>query len=116
MHLVPTMAYDEILAEEVRRALSGAKVEEKRAFGGLAFMVKGKMCVSVNNRPDHIMMVRIDPKNQEEVFKRRGAKIAVMRGREMPGWIFLTKEAINTQKDFDFWIQLTLDFNKELTK
>jgi hypothetical protein len=109
------MAYDETLAEEVRRALSDYKVEEKRAFGGLAFMVNGKMCVSVNNRPDHCMMVRIDPRDKDSL-KREGAKIAVMRDKEMPGWIFLTKEAIKTEKDFDFWIQRALSFNKELTK
>ncbi len=109
------MAYDETLAEEVRRALANSHVEEKRAFGGLAFMINGKMCVSVNNRPDHIMMLRIDPKDQESL-KRKGAKIAVMRGKEMPGWIFLTKDAINTQKDFDYWIQLALEYNKQLTK
>lgn len=69
------MAYDEALAGEVRKALSVLKVEEKKAFGGLAFMVNRKMCVSVNNRPDHIMMVRIDPNNQD-ALKRKGAKIA----------------------------------------
>ncbi len=106
------MAYDQKLANEVRKALAGFKPEEKTAFGGLAFMVNGKMCVSVNNRPDHIMMVRIDP-NDQEALKRKGAKIAVMRGKEMPGWIFLTKEAIETQESFNYWIDLALDFNKK---
>lgn len=59
------MAYDQTLAEVVRTALSSFKPEEKGAFGGLAFMVNGKMCVSVNNRPDHIMMVRINSKQQD---------------------------------------------------
>lgn len=108
------MAYDESLAEEVRRMLPTSQVEEKRAFGGLAFMVNGKMCVSVNNRPDHVMMVRIDPKNQE-VLKRNGAKTAVMRGREMPGWIFLMKDAIKTHEAFTYWIKLALEFNNITT-
>ena len=109
------MAYDLKLAEEVRVALRNQKFEEKRAFGGLAFMVNGKMCVSVNNRPDHVMMVRINPVNQE-VLKRKGAKTAVMRGHEMPGWIFLTADAINTKENFDFWIHLALEYNDRLTK
>lgn len=57
------------------------------------------------------MMVRIVSNNQE-AMKRKGAKTAVMRGHEMPGWIFLTSEAVKTQKDFDFWIHLALEFNK----
>lgn len=107
------MAYDETLAEEVRAAFSGCTFVEKRMFGGLGFMLRGNLCVAVNNRPDHIMMVRIDPANHE-VFKRKGVKVAVMRGREMPGWIFLTEEAIKTEKEFKYWIQLALDFNNTL--
>lgn len=108
------MAYDETLADEVRTALKNHQFEEKKAFGGLAFMVNGKMCVSVNNRPDHVMMVRIDPASQSEALKKPGAKIAVMRGREMPGWIFLTQEAIRNEADFSFWIELALAFNKKV--
>jgi hypothetical protein len=107
------MAYDTTLAEEIRLLLPKTNVTEKKIFGGLAFMVRGNMCVSVNNRPDHIMMVRSDPKNTE-VLKKRGAKTAVMRGREMPGWIFLTREAIQTQQDFIYWVQLALEYNKTL--
>jgi TfoX/Sxy family transcriptional regulator of competence genes len=109
------MAYDETLAEEVRRMIPRSEVVEKRMFGGLAFIINGNMCVSVNNKPDHIMMVRIDPKNQE-IFKRKGAKIAIMRGLEMPGWIFLTQDAIRTEEDIEYWIKLALDFNKKLPR
>ena len=109
------MAYDQKLAEEVRKTLATHKPVEKTAFGGLAFMVNGKMCVSVNNRPDHVMMVRIDP-DDKEALKRNGAKTAVMRGKEMPGWIFLTKEAIQAEKDFHYWMQLAVDFNQKVTK
>jgi len=107
------MAYDEALSEEVRNVLPKSQIKEKRLFGGLAFMLNGNMCVTVNNRPDHIMMVRIDPKNQG-VLKRKGAKIAMMRGKEMSGWIFLTKDAIKTQEDLAYWIQLAVDFNNTL--
>lgn len=105
------MAYDETLADTVRAALSGERFEEKRMMGGLVFMVNGKMCVSVATRPDHILMVRVDPNNQD-VLKRKGAKQAIMRGRQMPGWIFLTEEALKTEEDFDYWIALALKFNK----
>jgi len=109
------MVYDEILVNEVRQALYGNHFIEKKMFGGIGFMINGKMCVAVNNRPDHIMMVRIDS-NHTEALKRKGAKIAKMRGKEMPGWIFLTQEAIKTQEDFNYWIKLALDFNKNLKK
>lgn len=108
------MAIDEKLAQAVREILKGHNATEKRMFGGIGFMVKGKMCVSVNNRPDHIVMVRIDPANEEAV-QRKGASIAVMKGKIMPGWIFLQKEAIKTDTDLAYWIKLALDFNKTIT-
>lgn len=79
------MAYDQTLAEEVRKALYRFKPVEKSMFGGIAFIVVGKICVSVNNRPDHIMMVRINPKKQDEVLKRNGASVAIMRCKKMNG-------------------------------
>ena len=107
------MAYDESLVEEVRRMLPRVEVVEQKMFGGVGFMLGGNMCVAVNNQPDHIMMVRIDPSDQE-ALKRKGASTAVMQGRKMSGWIFLTKEAVETQEDFEYWVNLALDFNKTL--
>ena len=78
-------------------------------------MVNGKMCVAVNNRPDHVLMVRIDAKNQE-ALSRKGASLAVMRGKPMPGWIYLTREAIATPADFEYWINLALAHNLEAEK
>ncbi len=85
-------------------------------FGGLGFMVNEKLCVAVNNRPDHVMMVRIDPKTQEDALKKTGAKVAVMRGRKMNGWIYLDDVAITSKKDFEYWIDLALDFNGQIKK
>ena len=107
------MAYDETLAEEVRRLLPRSQVVEKKMFGGIGFMLNGNMCAAVNNRPDHIMMVRIDPFDTQALLKQ-GAKTAIMRGRLMPGWIFLTKEAIEKEEDFAYWVKKALDFNKTL--
>jgi hypothetical protein len=41
------MAFDEQLAERIRKGLVGHHPVEKRMFGGLCFMVKGAMCCGV---------------------------------------------------------------------
>ncbi len=42
------MAYNEFLAQRVRAALAHIpQVVEKKMFGGVAFMVNGKMCINV---------------------------------------------------------------------
>ena len=107
--------YSEALAEKIRKSLAHEKVEEKKLFGGLAFMVNGKMCVTASSQStDHSMMVRVDPKRHEELIKRKGAYTAIMRGKEYKGWIFLTDEAIQSEKNFKHWIALALEFNKNV--
>jgi TfoX/Sxy family transcriptional regulator of competence genes len=104
------MAYNEKLANRIREALARLpKVEEKKMFGGLAFMVDNKMCITAG--ADRIMC-RIDPALHEEVIKGKGCRSVVMRGREYKGYVHINEDAIKTKKDFDYWIELALDFNK----
>ncbi|MBI3583657.1 MAG: TfoX/Sxy family protein [Nitrospinae bacterium] len=105
------MAYNEQLAEKVRKALSHQKtVEEKKMMGGLTFMMNGKMCVGVHT--DEIMC-RIDPDIQNEALRHKGSRIMDFTGKPMRGFVFVKKESIKTAKDFNYWIQLALDFNKK---
>jgi len=104
------MAYNENLADRIRVALSHLpEVEEKKMFGGLAFMVNSKMCIAVG--ADR-MMCRIDPALYEESIKRKGCCKVVMGGREYKGYVYINEEVIKTKKDFDYWVALALDFNK----
>lgn len=104
------MAYDEKLATRMREALSDLpQVEEKKMFGGLAFMIDHKMCITVG--ADRIMC-RIDPALHEEAIKRTGCSTVIMGGRVYRGYVHVNEDAIKTQKDFDYWVALALDFNK----
>lgn len=103
------MAYNEKIAERVRKALSHLpNVEEKKMFRGIAFMVNGKMCVCVGG--DEIMC-RIDPFIHESILAKKGCRTMVMKDREYIGFILVNQDGMKTQKDFDFWINLALDFN-----
>ncbi|MEO6000413.1 MAG: TfoX/Sxy family protein [Chitinophagaceae bacterium] len=104
------MAYNEKLAHRIRIALSHLpKVEEKKMFGGLAFMVDDKMCINVG--ADRIMC-RIDSASHDEVIRKKGCSTVIMGGREYKGYIHVNEDSIKNKKDFDYWIALALDFNK----
>ncbi len=105
------MAYDEKLAERIRKALAGLPIEEKKMFGHLAFMVNGKMCLNAGSES---MMCRIDPDLHEREVKRDGCHTVVMKGREYKGYIRVDKKNIKTEKNFGHWVRLALDFNKKL--
>ncbi len=63
------MSYNEKLADRVREiiSLTARKVEEKKMFGGLCFMVNDKMCVGVESER---LMVRLDPDKYEEAMEK----------------------------------------------
>jgi len=104
------MAYDEKLAARIRQALAHLpKIEEKKMFRGVTFMVNGKMCLSVSGNE---MMIRFDPALQETVAEKNGFRTMIMKDREYKGYGYISQEAIKSKKDFDYWVGLALDFNK----
>jgi TfoX/Sxy family transcriptional regulator of competence genes len=103
------MAYSEKLAARIRESLAAIpKFEEKKMFRGMTFMVNGKMCVNVSGEE---MMVRFDPALQEEVAVKKGFRTMIMKGRTYKGYGYVSQDAIKSKKDFDFWLNLCLDFN-----
>lgn len=85
------MAYDEGFAERVRALLDGeAGVTEKTMFGGLCFLVDGRMAVAVSGRD--LMMLRADPETEDQLLERDGVEQTVMRGRPMRGWLDVGSE------------------------
>lgn len=110
------MAYNQKRTEQVRRALSFMQdVREKKMFGSVGFIVNGKLCIGVGDHEDHVMMVRVGPDMYEQGLAKNGASPAIMRGREHPGYIFLTEEALETSADLDYWVGLAVEFNRKLT-
>ena len=109
------MAYNLERTEKVRHLLAHIpNVEEKKMFGSIGFIVNGKLCIGVGDHADHNMMVRIGPDAYKAALSRPGVLPAIMRGREMKGYVFLLDTAVQTDKDLDHWIKLALDFNKKL--
>jgi len=103
------MPYDEALANRVKAALGhGRRVEEKTMFGGIAFMVAGKMCVTVGK--DRILC-RIDPAIHDAVLERPGCRTMVMKGRQYRGYVHVDADAVGTKGDLDYWVGLALDYN-----
>lgn len=107
------MAYDIKLADRIREYLikfPKLKIEEKKMFRGLSFMVNDKMCVCVSG--DNLMC-RFDPALQDEVAEKNGFQAMIMKGKEYKGYCYIDTTAVKSKKDFDYWVSLSLDFNKQ---
>jgi TfoX/Sxy family transcriptional regulator of competence genes len=104
------MPYNEKLAERLRETLAHLpKVKEKRMFSGIAFMVNDKMCVNVSGDD---LMCRFDPALYDELCERNGFRPMIMRGKQLNGYCYVSGDAIKSKKEFDFWVNLCLDYNK----
>ena len=104
------MTYHEKLAARVRTALAHLpKVEEKPMFGGLAFLVDGKMCINISKDR---LMCRIDPALHEEALNNKGTQTVMMRDKPYIGYVYVDEAVIQSKKELNYWIELSLDFNK----
>lgn len=105
------MAYSEKLADRIRERLSTvSRVEEKQMMGGLVFMVNDKMCVGIIKDD---LMCRIDRALHETVVEKTGCRTMDFTNRPMIGYVLVDDTGMKTQKDFDYWINLSLEFNKK---
>ncbi len=104
------MAYDVGIAEEVRERLAaeGCEVEEKKMFGGLAFMVEGNFTVGASREGG--LLVRTDPDDAAVVEAQPGVEPMEMRGNRMPGWVFVAPEALAAEGALDAWVERGLEF------
>ncbi len=103
------MAFNEKLADRIRESLADVpKVEEKNMFGGVCFMVDGKMCIGVVKDE---MMCRIDPEQAETALEKNGCRPMDFTGRPMKGYVYISDDGMKKKKDFDYWVGLCLEFN-----
>ena len=103
------MAYSEKLANRMREALVHLKnIEEKEMMGGLAFMYNNKMCVGIIKDE---MMCRIDPNLYEDSLEKNGCREMDFTVRPMRGWIMIEEPGMKNKKDFEYWINLAVEYN-----
>ncbi|MDD9952865.1 MAG: TfoX/Sxy family protein [Candidatus Woesearchaeota archaeon] len=107
--------YDEQLAERIGKILKKkrVKIEEKKMFGGLCFMVDGKMCLGVNK--DDILG-RVGPDAYADCLKQKGCSKMLFTGREMKGFVHVKKDVLKTEKQLAHWVDVCLVFNPKAKK
>ncbi|MGH2653170.1 MAG: TfoX/Sxy family protein [Actinomycetota bacterium] len=106
------MAYSERLASRVREILDeGGDVDERKMFGGLAFMVNGHMCCGVI-RED--LMLRLGTDGTEQALKEPHVRPMDFTGRPLKGFVFVGPGALRTEARLRHWLRLARDFVDQL--
>ncbi|MCC6572539.1 MAG: TfoX/Sxy family protein [Planctomycetes bacterium] len=102
------MAYDEKLAERIRKAIGKNKsVTEKKMFGGVAFLHDGRMFLGVLKDE---LMARVGPQTHEGALEEPGARVMDFTGKPMLGYVFVEPKGHASDADLKKWVKWTLDF------
>ncbi len=110
------MAYDEFIADRMRRALKelGAHTTEMKMMGGLLFKMDNKMLCWLNidkKYGDSLLMARIGEKKYAAELEKDETLPMDFTGRAMKGYIFVTPDGLDMEDDLKYWLQLCIDFN-----
>jgi len=102
------MAFDENLAERIRKALARKKgIEERKMFGGVCFMLNGNMLVGVWKDS---LIVRLGENQGEEAMLEPHVKPFDITGKPMKNWVLVKPEGIKDDGQLKDWIQRAVKF------
>lgn len=112
------MAYDEGLAHRVRETLgreaagaAGARVEERRMFGGLSFLLNGHMCCGVLG--DRLVL-RLGDDAARDALARDHVAPMDFTGRPTRGMVYVATEGVADDEDLAGWIDRAVRFTTTL--
>jgi TfoX/Sxy family transcriptional regulator of competence genes len=86
-------------------------ITEKKMFGGLAFMLHGKMFCGVLKDD---LVVRVEPEGYEKALSRAHARPMDFTGRPLKGYVFVGSSGLRTDKMLGKWIEEGVEFASSL--
>ncbi len=107
------MAYDEDLVNRIRELLGSERgIEEKRMFGGLAFLINGNMSVAASGQGG--LLVRVPPDDTDKLAERAHVSFMVMAGREARGWLRVHADGVQTKRQLQGWVTRGVGYARSL--
>ena len=102
------MPYDEGLAERIRGIVEeDPRIREKKMFGGLAFLVDGRMSVGIIRDE---LMVRVGPDAYEDALSRPHARPMDFTGRPMRGFVQVAPAGFEGDAGLSSWVALGIAY------
>lgn len=101
------MVYDEKLANRIQKLLKGKRnITEKKMFGGIAFLLKGKMfCGVIKND----LVVRTGLKYYQKALDKPHARPMDFTGKPMKGFVYVSSDGCKTVGSLLGWINFGID-------
>lgn len=103
------MALNEQLVQQIANTLDHLTIayQQKKMFGGVAFMIQDKMCLGVSKE---FMMVRVMDAHYAGIIEEPHTEPMIFGKKQLHGFLFITPQGYQHEKDFKRWIQYGLEF------
>ena len=97
------MAYDESLAMRIRSITEKMDESfiEKKMFGGLSFLYKGKMTVGIIKDQ---LCGRVIEKDFPNLFDDANITPMDFTGKPMKGFVYVSQDGLQSDEDIQLWI------------
>ena len=106
------MVYNELLAFRVRKLLSEQKrLGEREMFGGITFMLHGKMCCGVVGDE---LVVRVGREGYDEALGQPHVRPMDFTGRPLKGFVFISPGGYETDEELAKWVKQASKFVSSL--
>lgn len=106
------MAYDEGLSQRIREILvDWPGIEERRMFGGIAFLFRGNMSVGVLKSD---LMVRVGPENYDKALNQSHVRPMDFTGKPLKGFVYVDSSGYESDGQLAAWVQRGIDFASRL--
>ena len=108
------MAFNEALAERIRRGLARKKnIEEKKMFGCICFFLNGNALAGVWKDG---LIARLGPDEGEVALREPHVRAFDITGRPMRNWVVVEPEGVEDDDQLKAWIERATKFVRMLPK
>ncbi|MBI4338866.1 MAG: TfoX/Sxy family protein [Chloroflexi bacterium] len=106
------MPYSETLASRIRKALAGRPdITEKKMFGGIAFLVGGKMAVGVQKDD---LMLRVSEEEFAQSLTLPHVRPMDFTGRPMVGFLYVGPGGCEDDAELQAWVDTAVAYAQAL--
>lgn len=102
------MPFSESLAARTRDTLARERnITEKKMFGGLCFLLNGKLLVGVF---EDSLLVRLGPVGAKKALVKSHVREMDFSGRPMKGWVIVEPDGIDSDVQLREWVKRASEF------
>ena len=96
------MAYDDALANRIRRAFGARRdIVERKMFGGLTFLYRGRICCGIVGSD---LMVRVADDEFDVVMRGRHVRPMDFTGKPLSGFVYVAPSGFRTAAALRTWL------------